>query len=148
MGDKCVKCKKVIEDGEGRFNYPDGVRCGDCGVNYTGWKKKSKPKPVSIMQEFDESLKLGVTTIGSYIIPNTLLYDYAEKVRYLRHSTIMSIGREDPIFVHRALTLREEIHRKIFQHVGLAYHADKNATKESIEFNQLLDEWVSERCNV
>ena len=28
---KCKECKTKIIDGEGRYNYPSGTRCRDCG---------------------------------------------------------------------------------------------------------------------
>ena len=31
---KCTKCPTIIEDGEGRYNYPSGVQCNDCGKDY------------------------------------------------------------------------------------------------------------------
>lgn len=144
---KCVACNKIFEEDDGMYNYPDGVRCSKCGDNYTGWKKKLKKhyqdKPQDIKKEFDENMTLGASTIGSYIIPNKLLIPYAEKVNYLRRAIMISIGRDDPLIIQKALTQREKLHREIFSHIGLPYHTDLEASKDSMEFNNLLDEWIS-----
>ena len=143
----CVICHKKFEADEGIYNYPDGVRCIKCGDNYTGWKKKLKKhyqnEPMQdIKKEFDENMKLGASRIGQYIIPNKLLYPYAEKVNYLRRAITISIGRDDPLIIQKALEQREKLHREIFRYIKLPYHTDLESGKDSTEFNSLLDEWI------
>ena len=143
----CVICHKQFEEDEGIYNYPDGARCMKCGDNYTGWKKKLKkhyqnePKQ-DIKKEFDENMKLGASRIGQYIIPNKLLYPYAEKVNYLRRAITIAIGRDEPLIMQKALEQREKLHREIFKYIRLPYHTDLEASEESINFNELLDDTI------
>jgi len=150
MKDCCSKCGKQFTSGEGGYNYPDGIQCGKCGDNYTGWKKETrKERPVeNIQQELQESMRSGATTIGTHIIPNKLLDNYKDHVEYLKRSITISIGRDDPLIIQKALKQREKIHREIFKHAGLIYHADSNSNIESIKFNELLDAWLTEKIGV
>jgi hypothetical protein len=36
MTEECHVCEKKFAKGEGRFHYPDGDYCNDCGVT-SGW---------------------------------------------------------------------------------------------------------------
>ena len=36
MTEECHVCEKKLAEGEGRFHYPDGVYCSDCGET-SGW---------------------------------------------------------------------------------------------------------------
>jgi len=31
LNENCVRCKTLIQDGDGRYILPDGVRCVSCG---------------------------------------------------------------------------------------------------------------------
>ena len=116
----CVKCKDKIYDGDGRFNYPTGQECTNCGDPTT----KKKPK---------------FTKIAGYNIPTKKLEEYRDVVEYTRRAAIMGRSRDDPLIVMRALENRVKIHKAIFKITG---HDHDSTAKEPTRIRHALDEWL------
>ena len=142
---QCTDCNKVIEDG--RANLPIGVKCSSCSDKYYDDMSWFINKIPAITPEDTALLKSifkdGVTDIGGHLIPNTLLNDYMNHVNYLRRVCDTSLSLGDPITLFITLKEREKIHRQIFEQTGLTYHADYNASNESIQFNTALDSYIT-----
>ena len=50
MTDKCIVCQKEIPDGIGRFHYPTGDHCVDCGEQSKWYAKFKDMKASEIMK--------------------------------------------------------------------------------------------------
>ena len=48
--EKCVVCGKEIPDGVGRFNYPVGTHCNECGEKSKWHEKFSKMRASQIIK--------------------------------------------------------------------------------------------------
>jgi len=71
----------------------------------------------------------------------SLIEEYRGKVKYLRRATTISIGRDDPLIVQRALQERIKLHKKIYEAIGIPYEKN-NASEESIKFNEALERFL------
>lgn len=148
--DHCTKCGKQLRNGvDARYNYPDGTRCIPCGDGYKGWMKRQNIRELQGLQNRlsgipEKSVEWkGTTEIGNYLIPTHLLTNWKESVIHCRNASVISVSRENPLFVFNSLQNRERIHREIFSYLGLPYHGDTK-NKDSINLNMLLNEWLDE----
>lgn len=51
MADHCIICEKEIPDGVGRYHYPNGDHCVDCGEK-SNWHEKFKNMKASEVMKY------------------------------------------------------------------------------------------------
>ena len=117
-----VTCHVVIQDGDGMYNLPTGIKCSTCGDRRLQKKKK-------------------LTEIADLKIPTKLLEQYRDQVELTRNCAEKGLKKNDPLIVMQALHDRTIFHTKILKLAGLK-HDDMN--KKAMKIRKALDAWLEE----
>ena len=128
----CSECGHVFKSDDGCYNFPDGIKCNDCGdkdprtMRWVNKNEKVEIKPQTVKLE-------------GYEIDLKLLMDYADQVEDTRRALTFSHGRQNPLRIQKSLEKREVLHTKIMKSIGLKYNS-----KKSLEVTGAINEWIKE----
>ena len=61
--ESCIICEKQLEDGIGRYHYPDGDYCHTCGEKSKWYEKFSKMGAVEVIEYMGLQEQYGVGNV-------------------------------------------------------------------------------------
>ncbi len=127
----CTECGHVFKPEDGCYNFPDGIKCDDCGDKdqrtmrwVNKYEKKVEVKPQTVKLE-------------GYDIDLKLLMDYADQVEDTRRALVFSHGRQNPLRIQKSLEKREVQHAKIMKSLGIEYNSN-----ESFPITGAINGWI------
>ncbi|MCP6727089.1 MAG: hypothetical protein KJI69_03635 [Patescibacteria group bacterium] len=127
----CSVCGYVFKPEDGCYNFPDGIKCDDCGdkdQRTVRWVHKN---------EKNVTMKPEKITIKNHKIDLKLLLEYADEVEETRRALEFSYARKNPLRIQKSLEKRKVLHAKIMKSIRIKYQS-----KESFAITEAINQWI------
>lgn len=129
----CSVCGYVFKPDDGCYNFPDGIKCNDCG--------DKDPRTVRWVHKNEKNVEIKPqkVTIKSHKIDLKLLLEYADEVEETRRALEFSYARKNTLRIQKSLQERKRLHKKILDSIGVEYES-----KKSFAITEAINKWIKE----